>query len=193
MGSYSVVAYKPHNPSNVRVKVSLSKQVVYVMEGERPLMVAATTVGMAGKPTPRGNFRVFNKQADKRSGSYGFWARGDDVRPGLSGVSPGAGYHYVGYPMAWWVEFAPAYGFHQGYVWPIPHTHGCLRLHPSAAPRFFALVRIGTPVNIAESQPEDATLGAHVPRPNDYKDPDPAPSYMVSSRVFAKPQGPLLQ
>ena len=54
--------------------------------------------------------------------TYGFWARGNDVRPGTSDHSPGSGYHYVGYPMAYWVEFKPAYGFHQGAVWPIPHS-----------------------------------------------------------------------
>ena len=29
--NYNVTAYKPHNPDAVRVKVSLSKQVVYVL------------------------------------------------------------------------------------------------------------------------------------------------------------------
>jgi hypothetical protein len=95
--------------------------------------------------------------------------------------------------MAYWVEFKPAYGFHQGAVWPIPHSHGCLRLHPNAAPKFFALVRTGTPVNIAFTQPEDQTIGKSAPRPSDYSDPDPPAAYMVSDAVFAPPQGPLLQ
>ena len=192
-GNYDVTAYKPHHPDDVRVKVSLRKEVVYVMEGNRPLLVAATTIGIPSKPTHAGHFRVFSKQPEKRSGSYGFWARGDDVRPGTSEHSPGGGYHYIGYPMPWWVEYEPAYGFHQGYVWPVPHSHGCLRLHPNVAPKFFALVRIGTPVDIAESQPEDSTIGANVPRPHDYNDPDPDPRLMVSSHVFEKPSGPLLQ
>ena len=34
-GPYHVTAYKPNNPSAVRVKVSLSQQNVYVMEGDR--------------------------------------------------------------------------------------------------------------------------------------------------------------
>jgi hypothetical protein len=33
--TYHVVAHKPHDPSKVRVLVSLSKQNVYVMEGDR--------------------------------------------------------------------------------------------------------------------------------------------------------------
>src|SRR5205085_2449105 len=78
-----------------------------------------------------------------------------------TGGGPG---RYVGYPMGYWCEFAPAYGFHQGFVHPSPRTHGCIRLHGEAAAKFFALVKIGTPVNIASSQPEDATLGSKVRR-----------------------------
>src|SRR4029078_2114924 len=71
-GPYHVTAYKPNNPSAVRVKVSLSQQNVYVMEGDRCLMAAAINVGMSSKPTPRGNFTIYSKQEHKRSGSYGF-------------------------------------------------------------------------------------------------------------------------
>src|SRR5262245_41140970 len=46
-GPYHVTAYKPHDPSAVRVKVSLSQQNVYVMEGDRNLMAAAINVGTA--------------------------------------------------------------------------------------------------------------------------------------------------
>jgi hypothetical protein len=93
--------------------------------------------------------------------------------------------------MAWWVGFSPGYGFHQGYVWPIPRTHGCLRLHKNVAPKFYALVRIGTPVNIATTQPEDQTIGKNLQRPTDYKDPDPPASLMVSPAAFEPPKGPL--
>ena len=190
---YQVVAYKPRNPDAVRVKVSLQNRMVYVMEGNRPLLVTPTTIGKAGAVTPTGTYHVSDKIRRKRSATYGFWASGNDVRPGTSDHAPGGGYHYVGYPMAYWVEFKPAYGFHQGPVWPIPHSHGCLRLHPQAAPKFFALVRMGTPVNIEQTQPEDQTIGKNVPRPGDYVDPDPPGAYMISDAVFAPLPGPLLQ
>ena len=183
------VAYKPHNPSNVRVKVSLSKQQVYVLEGDRPLLVAATCIGIPGKATPCGNFTAFNKIAHKRSGSYGFYVSGSRVVAAEAGHGSGT---YVGYPMPYWVEFAPSYGFHQGYVWPMPRTHGCLRLHKNVAPKFFALVREGTPVSVAHTQPEDQTIGLNVPRPHDFNDPDPDPAFMVSSQAFEQPAGPLL-
>ncbi len=187
--AYHVTAYRPNDPSAVRVKVSLSKQNVYVMEGDRCLMAAAISVGTSAKPTPKGNFTIYSKQEHKRSGSYGFSVQGDRVVPSTGG-GPG---RYVGYPMGYWCEFAPAYGFHQGFVHPNPRTHGCIRLHGEAAPKFFALVRIGTPVNIATTQPEDATLASGVQRVDDSKTPDPDPRLMVTDSGFEKPSGPLLQ
>jgi L,D-transpeptidase catalytic domain. len=113
-GAYHVTAYKPHDPSKVVVKVSLSKENIYVMEGDRCLMAVACSVGIPAKPTPRGHFTIYRKEEDKRSGSYGFRVQGDRVVPAEAGSNvPG---RYVGYPMGFWCEFAPAYGFHQGFV-----------------------------------------------------------------------------
>src|SRR5436190_18645100 len=190
-GPYHVTAYKPNDPSKVVVKVSLSKENIYVMEGDRCLMAVACSVGIPSKPTPRGNFTIYRKEEDKRSGSYGFRVQGDRVVPAEAGSNiPG---RYVGYPMGFWCEFAPAYGFHQGFVHPAPRTHGCIRLKGEAAAKFFALVRIGTPVNIASTQPEDATIGSKVQRVDDSRTPDPPGSVMISDAAFEKPSGPLLE
>ena len=190
-GPYHVVAHRPNNSSDVRVKVSLSTQTTYVMEGERCLMAVACTVGKSDKPTPRGNFTIYNKIQHKRSGSYGFKVQGGNVIPATSGSSiPG---HYVGYPMGYWCEFAPGYGFHQGYLHPVPKTHGCIRLKGEAAPKFYALVHSGTPVNIASTQPEDSTIGRSVSRPDDSRLPDPPGSVMISEAAFQAPSGPLLE
>ena len=142
-----------------------------------------------GQANPKRKFHDYAKQEQKRSGSYGFSVQGNRIVPSTGG---GAG-RYVGYPMGYWWEFAPAYGFHQGFVHPYPRTHGCIRLHGEAAPKFYALVKIGTPVNIANTQPEDATLGSTVQRVDDSKTPDPPASLMITSAAFEKPSGPLLQ
>jgi hypothetical protein len=189
-GAYHVTAYRPKNPSDVRVKVSLSKENVYVMEGNRCLMAVACSVGLPNKPTPRGNFTIYKKIEHKRSGSYGFSVNGNHVVPTTAGHASG---HYVGYPMGYWCEFAPAYGFHQGFVHPVPRTHGCIRMKGEAAAKFYALVHIGTPVNIATTQPEDATIGPTVQRVDDSRTPDPDPRIMVTDAAFQKPSGPLLQ
>lgn len=169
-GSYRVTAYKPHNAANVRVKVSTSTQHIYVMEGDRCLMAVQGCVGKADSPTPAGNFHINAKIKTKRRVS-----------------EPDAGY-----PMAYWCEFLPAYGLHEGFVHPYPRTHGCIRLHKEAAARLFALVKVGTPINISRTQPEDATVGRSVMRLDQSRDPDPPRSYMLSPAWFKDPAGPLL-
>ncbi|HEY5811458.1 MAG TPA: L,D-transpeptidase, partial [Terrimicrobiaceae bacterium] len=143
--TYDPIGYKAKNQNNVIIKVSLQNRMVYVLEGDKPLLVTATAIGTPSNPTPRGRFVVTQKIESKRSNTYGFWVKGDTVVAGKSSQSPGAGYRYVGFPMQYWVEWMPAYGFHVGSVWPIPRTHGCLRLHQNAAREFFQLARVGTP------------------------------------------------
>jgi hypothetical protein len=167
--AYSVKAYAPHNPDAVKVKVSTSTQHIYVMEGDRLLMAVQGCVGAHGA-TPVGNFRIGSKIKTKRRMS-----------------EPDRGY-----PMAYWCEFLPAYGFHEGFVWSIPRTHGCIRLHREAAARLYELVKIGTPVNISTSQPEDAKYGSQVRKLDQSRDPDPPRSFMMSPSWFRDPPGPLL-
>ena len=169
-GSYSVKAYAPRNPSAVRVKVSTSTQNIYVMEGSRMLMAVQGCVGANGA-TGSGHYSIGEKIKQKRRAS-----------------EPDAGY-----PMAYWCSWKPAYGFHEGFVHPRPRTHGCIRLHREAAARFFALVKIGTPVDIASSQPEDATCGKTVRKLDQSRDPDPPRSFMLSPAWFKDPDGPLLK
>ena len=168
-GSYSVKAYAPHNPAAVRVKVSTSTQNIYVMEGDRMLMAVQGCVGANGA-TGSGHYTIIEKIKDKRRAS-----------------EPDAGY-----PMAYWCAWKSAYGFHEGFVHPRPRTHGCIRMHREAAARFYALVRIGTPVDIALSQREDATHGRTVRKLDQSRDPDPPRSFMLSQAWFKDPAGPLL-
>ena len=58
--AYNRPATLPTNPRNVRVKVSTSNQMLYVMEGNKPLLVTPVSVGKPSSPTPKGNFRIFN-------------------------------------------------------------------------------------------------------------------------------------
>ena len=168
-GAYKVTALRPNNPNNVKVKLSTSTQHVYVMEGDRLLMAVQGTVG-ANNTTPKGNFRITRKEKNKRRIS----------QPDR------------GYPMGYWAEFKPAYGFHEGFVHARPRSHGCIRLHREAAARLFALVKVGTPVNIASSQPEDAKYGHLVRKLDQSRDPDPPRSLLMSESWFKDPPGPLL-
>ena len=187
---YDQPAYKPNDPSKVVIKVSLNQQMVYVMEGKRPLLVTACCVGLAAHPTPKGNFSVLSKLRNKRSGEYGFAVLRSAIVPCEVCNAHG---HYVGYPMPYWVEFTPGYGFHLGWVWPIPKSHGCIRLHANDAGKFFELARIGTPVKIANTQPEDATLGANFKRPQDYNDPDLPSALLTAQQYFEQLKPVFLQ
>lgn len=169
--------------SKLQVKVSLNNRAVYVLEGNEPRFVAAVAIGKPSNPTPVGSFKVQHKEANKRSSGYGFFVKGDHVIPGKRSNMP-SGYRYVGYPLPYWVYFAHDCGFHAGAVWPEPRTHGCLRLHKSVAREFFDLMKVGTPVQIANSLPEDATIGKNVPRPTDYDHPDSPPAVRASDAVF---------
>lgn len=162
-GYYDVPAKRPQNPAAVRVFVSTGTQRVYVTEGDRMLMVTACCVGTASDPTPKGNFRVTSKIANKRRVS-----------------NPGAGY-----PMPNWVEFMPAYGFHGGWIHPYPASHGCVRLPWKVSAKFFNLVRPGTPINIATSQAYDAQYARTVSQPDERPTPEWPPSMLNSSQIFA--------
>jgi len=172
--AYDRPAKLPKNPSAVRVKVSLSKQRTYVMEGNEMLMVMPVSVGTASNPTPTGTFRIFNKEAKRRANTHGYAKSGNVVKQTYLNKKP-AGWAFKGTPMPYWSEFKPAYGFHTGWVKHTPCTRGCIRMHENLAPKFFQMVSNGTPVSIAYSQPEDAEH-ANIPLP---PDAGPLPDYGV--------------
>ncbi|HYF36423.1 MAG TPA: L,D-transpeptidase [Prosthecobacter sp.] len=150
------------NPSALKVKLSTGAQRVYVVQGNEVLLATPCSVGTASSPTPHGTFRIYSKTANRRRVS-----------------SPGAGY-----PMTFWMEFKSAYGMHWGWVKPHPCTHGCVRLPIKSAQKIFAMVPTGTPLIIAASHPEDATVGRTLPVLDDSTLADPPDSYMMSAQVF---------
>lgn len=164
--NYNRPAILPTNRSNVRVKVSLTNQMAYVMEGQKPLLIMPVTVGRSSAPTPRGNFRIRSKEHKYRANTHGYAIKGNVVR-GVYLKNKPAGWRFKGTPMPYWCEFKTAYGFHTGWMKPFPASAGCLRMHKNVAPKFFRLVSEGTPVSIASTQAEDATIGRNIPRPPD--------------------------
>ena len=172
--SYDRPATLPTNPGAVKVKVSLSKQRTYVMEGDKMLLVMPVSVGTASTPTPTGNFTIYNKEAKRRANTHGYAKQGNVVKQTYLKNKP-AGWAFKGTPMPYWSEFKTAYGFHTGWLKHTPCTHGCIRMHENLSPKFFRLISNGTPVNIAYSQPEDAEH-ANIPLP---PDAGPLPDYPV--------------
>ncbi|NWK56322.1 L,D-transpeptidase [Verrucomicrobiaceae bacterium N1E253] len=191
--AYDRPATLPSNPSAVRVKISTSNQMVYVMEGSKPLLVTPCSVGTSSTPTPKGSFRIFKKDHYHRANSHGFAYNGSQIKKCYLSSKP-AGWKFKGTPMPYWCEFKTHYGIHAGWIKDHPCTHGCVRLHVNVAPKFYRLVKVGTPVYIAHSQPEDATIGRNVPRPPDAGPlPDYPGSLMLDSKIFTMHKKPTYQ
>ena len=118
----------PKNPNNVKVKVSLSKQRVYVMEGSEILLAMPVSVGAPATPTHAGNYTIFNKEAKHRASTHGYAYSGSQTKQTFLDKKP-AGWSFKGTPMPYWCEFSPNYGFHTGWIKHQPCTHGCIRMH----------------------------------------------------------------
>ena len=189
--AYNLPASKPSKPSNVRVKVSTSNQMAYVMEGNKALLVMPLSVGTSSTPTPKGNFTIYSKQEYRRAQTHGYFDHGQGKYTGGYRRNKTAGTKFIGTPMPYWSEFKSGYGFHTGWMKPHPCTHGCLRMHHNVAPKFFALIKEGTPVNIAHSQPEDATIGRNIPRPPDASPlPDFSNAYLATNKIYKRHKKP---
>jgi len=191
---YVPVGHLPKNPKNVVVHVSLTNGAVYVWEKDDLLFMCSANFGKEGFETPVGDFKVINKIKNKRSGVYGFWVKDQEIIAGKSTEPPpGGGYKYIGYPMGYWVEFKPGYGFHRGEVTPQARSHGCIRLHANAAPTFYEIVKVGNPVLVREQWPEDFTVGYNMDRPQDAASMDPPAYEVIQESFFDTLPQPLLE
>jgi len=50
--------------------------------------------------------------------------------------------------MPYFLRIYGGVGMHQGYLPGYPASHGCIRMPGSKAKRFFAAVKVGTPVTV---------------------------------------------
>lgn len=189
--AYDRPATRPSDPAAVQVKVSTSRQRAYVMEGDKPLLVMPVTVGAPGTPTPLGNFRVTDKDRNRRDPYDGFAYSGDQTKKTPRTKKP-PGWSFKGHPLPYWVGFKPGYGFHTGWIKHVPWTNGSIRMHHNVAPKFFALVREGTPINISTTQPEDLNF-SNIPLPPDAGPmPDFPAEFYLSDEPFSYHKKPSL-
>ncbi|HMJ05256.1 MAG TPA: L,D-transpeptidase [Chthoniobacterales bacterium] len=146
-----VVSHIPDRHSGrPSIEVNLHAQEAYLYRGGRRVAASRISSGREGHRTPIGRFRVTRKDQTHRSGLYGDYVNRDgqvvranvDVRK----VARPRDALWAGAPMPYFVEFAPSYGLHAGYLPGVPASHGCIRMPYWKARQFYKAVRVGTPV-----------------------------------------------
>ena len=132
--------------------VSLRAQEVYLYRGGHLVAISRISSGREGHRTPLGRFRITRKDQRHRSSLYGAYVDDSnriikaDVDTRRDRKPRHA--HFVGAPMPYFMEFAPGYGLHQGYLPGEPASHGCIRMPYWKVRQFYEAVKVGTPVTV---------------------------------------------
>lgn len=140
-------------PGKSSIKISLSEQRAYFYKGGQLVGISQLSTGREGKNTPVGKFKVIGKDIDHASSIYGDYVDESDnvVMPNIDKQTdpkpPGT--HYKGAPMPYYMQIAPGFGLHAGYLPGYPASHGCIRMPEFMAEDFYNNVSEGTPVEIA--------------------------------------------
>lgn len=135
------------------IKISLTEQRAYFYRNGLLVGISQLSTGREGKNTPTGHFSVMKKDKDHVSSQYGDFVDSTDqvVKPNVAVSDPKPpGSHFKGAPMPYYMQIAPGFGLHAGYLPGFPASHGCIRMPEFMAENFFKSVSTGTPVTIAK-------------------------------------------
>ena len=134
------------------VKISLGEQRAYFYKGGQLVGISQLSTGREGKTTPPGRYKVINKDLHHASSLYGDYVddAGNVVKENVTnGVDPKPpGSHFKGASMPYYMQIAPGFGLHAGYLPGYPASHGCIRMPEFMAENFYKSVSGGTPVTI---------------------------------------------
>lgn len=145
-----------NSPGAPSIRVSLGEQRAYFYKGGRLVGVSRVSSGKAGFRTPRGRYRVLSKKARHRSTLYGNYLDRNTHRVVRADVDtrkhrrpPGT--YYRGAGMNYFIHFNDGIGFHASADVPgYPASHGCVRLPPEMARKFFRHAPVGTGVTVTQ-------------------------------------------
>ena len=151
----SQAVYDAASPDTTHVIVSLSRQRVFLYNGDQVAIDSPISSGKKGHTTPSGHFHILVKEPNHYSNIYGNFCdrEGRVVRSGVSAVidSAPAGTHFIGAPMKWFMRLTDAgVGMHIGILPGYAASHGCVRLPAEIAPLIYQKVRVGTAVTVEE-------------------------------------------
>ncbi len=143
-------------PENVSISISLGKQRAFFFVGEEIAIDSPISSGKRAGMTPKGTFKISEKDRDHRSSVYGNFISPRTGRVVRSGVSTRidsapSGTVYQGAPMKWFMRLTnEGVGMHTGILPGYPASHGCIRLPGEIARLFFENVVSGTVVTVGD-------------------------------------------
>ena len=135
------------------VKISLREQRAYFYKNNMLVGISQLSTGREGLNTPIGKFSVVKKDISHASSRYGDYVddAGNVVMANIDVQKdkkpPGT--KYKGASMPYYMQIAPEFGLHAGYLPGYPASHGCIRMPEFMAKEFFKSVSLGTPVTIS--------------------------------------------
>lgn len=134
------------------IRIFLKKQKAKFYKGDTLIGVSQISSGREGFITPKGSYKILQKEINHASNLYGMWKTADgtvinndvDVR---KYPTPPPGAHFEGAPMPYFMRITNGgVGMHQGYLPGFAASHGCIRMPCWIARHFFHNVSVGTPV-----------------------------------------------
>lgn len=137
------------------IRVKLSEQRAYFYKGGKLVGISKVSSGKKGFSTGTGNFRVLSKHPHHRSSIYGSFVSRSTGRVIRSNVNTRrhrrpAGSYYRGAKMNNYIRFNGGIGFHASNNVPnYPASHGCVRMPPHMAQKFYRHAPVGTRVKIS--------------------------------------------
>ena len=111
------------------LEINLSKQRIYAKENGKTVFSGSVSTGKRGHSTPRGNFKVIDKERFHISNKYPE-PNGGAKMPYMLRLTNGG------------------VAIHQGYLPGYPASHGCIRVSKATAKKLWYWTKIGVPVKI---------------------------------------------
>lgn len=117
--------------STRRLDIRLASQRFNYFEDDQLIWSGPISSGTPEHPTPEGDYRVQQKDINKRSGSY-------------------TNYFEQPTPMPYALQITGPYWVHEGYVTGQPESHGCVRLRHEDAKFVYGRIKVGDRILIAD-------------------------------------------
>jgi len=149
---------KQATADNISIEISIKEQRGFLLVKNAIALDFPVATGKPSHPTPTGSFRVMEKELEYHSNLYGKITDATGVvlvaeANSRTDVVP-EGAKFEGATMPFFMRLTDdGVGMHIGYVPGVPASHGCIRLRKQTATTLFGLVKVGTPVTIAENAP----------------------------------------